>query len=132
MIAAHDIEPSLKMTTIIPGRILEVRLSGKLEKSDYEDFIPEIDRLIEERPAGLRLLVIFDDFKGWDAGGFWEDLKFGAGHLTEFERLAMVGDTTWEKAMAMFCKPITTADVKYFPIEEADRARAWIQEGCSF
>jgi hypothetical protein len=30
--------------------------------------------------------------------------------------------------MAVFCKPFTKADIKYFDVSEAEAAKAWIVE----
>jgi hypothetical protein len=49
------------------------------------------------------------DFHDWKAGALWQDIKFDLKHCTDIERLAMVGDKTWEKGMSVFCKPFTTA-----------------------
>ena len=58
----------------------------------------------------------------------WEDIKFDVKHFKDIERLAMVGDKKWEAGMAAFCKPFTTAKVRYFDESEIDAARTWIEE----
>ena len=68
------------------------------------------------------------DFHGWQVGALWEDIKFDAKHFRDIERLALVGDRQWEKGMAVFCKPFTTAKVRYFPSEKLDEAANWLQE----
>ena len=47
---------------------------------------------------------------------------------TDPERLAMVGETAWEKGMAVVCKPFTMAKIRYFDAAEIDAAWQWIQE----
>ncbi len=69
------------------------------------------------------------DFHGWGAGALWQDIKFDIKHFKDIERLAMVGDRKWEKGMSIFCKPFTTAKVKYFDSKEIDKAQVWIKEG---
>jgi hypothetical protein len=105
---------------------LEIELSGRLTKEDYETFVPKIEAAIAEH-GKLRMLVRLTDFHGWNAGALWEDLKFDARHFTDIERLAIVGEKTWEKGMAVFCKPFTTAEVRYYDKDELDRARAWVE-----
>lgn len=56
----------------------------------------------------------------------WEDVKFDVKHFNDIERLAIVGESAWEKWMAAFCKPFTTAKIRYFPAEQLAEARAWI------
>ncbi len=109
------------------GRILTLRLSGKLTKQDYELFTPEIERRIEEHGT-IRMLAEMHDLDGWETGALWEDLKFDRKHFNDVEHLALVGDKGWEEAMATFCKPFTTAEVRYFDVDEFDEAQRWLRE----
>tara|TARA_B100001248_G_scaffold262528_2_gene259152 strand:+ start:12817 stop:13194 length:378 start_codon:yes stop_codon:yes gene_type:complete len=109
------------------GKFVHLKISGKLEKQDYEMFVPEIDKQIEEQ-GKVNMLVELIDFNGWTAGALWEDTKFGLRHFNDIERLAIVGDKTWEKGMAYFCKVFTTATVRYFDVSKRDDAEQWIKE----
>ena len=109
------------------GKILVIQVSGKLTKADYERFVPEFDRLIEHH-GKLRLLFDMTDFHGWDASAMWEDIKFGVKHFADIERLAMVGETRWQHGMATFCKPFTTATIRYFDHADAAAARQWLEQ----
>src|SRR5688500_13347875 len=107
------------------GKTLEVVGSGKLDKDDYERFVPEAERLIREH-AKIRVLFDMHDFHGWKAGALWEDIKFNAKHFNDIERLAMVGDKRWEKWMSNFCRPFTIAEIHYFEHDQLDQARTWL------
>jgi hypothetical protein len=108
------------------GRILNVKASGKLDKGDYERFVPEAERLI--RKCGkIRIVFEMHDFHGWERGALWEDIKFDLRHFKDIERLAMVGEKAWEHGMAVFCKPFTTAKIRYFDRSQAAEARAWVE-----
>ncbi|MFW6161388.1 MAG: STAS/SEC14 domain-containing protein [Planctomycetota bacterium] len=106
--------------------ILEVRVRGKLTAEDYERFIPEIERLIQEH-GKLRILFEMRDFHGWDAAALWEDIKFDVKHFNDIERLALVGEKRWQKGMSVFCKPFTTAEIRYYELDELERARQWLR-----
>jgi len=107
------------------GRLLEIQLTGKLVKKDYETFLPAVERLVKQH-GKLRMLVEMHDFHGWTAGALWEDIKFDAKHFNDIERLAIVGETKWEKGMTIFCRPFTTAKVRYFDNAKAVEARDWL------
>lgn len=109
------------------GKILVIKVSGKLVKEDYEHFLPEVERLIGQY-GRIRMVVQLHNFHGWTMGALWEDLKFDMKHFRDIERLALVGDRKWEAGMAFFCKPFTTATVRYFDESNADEAFAWIRE----
>jgi len=117
---------SLELHEMDGGKILALNLSGKLHREDYERFVPEVERLIK-RHGKVRVLVQMHDFHGWDMGGIWEDIKFDLRHFNDIERVALVGESSWEKGMAWFCKPFTTAAVRYFDTTQAEEARQWIQ-----
>ena len=110
------------------GKCLLVKLSGKLAKEDYQQFVPEIERLIQ-REGKLRMLVQMHNFHGWTMGALWEDIKFDLKHFGDIERLALVGERKWEAGMAAFCKPFTTAKVHYFDEANAAEAAEWVREG---
>jgi hypothetical protein len=110
------------------GKILEIGMSGKLTKQDYERFVPEVERLIGQH-GKLRLLVRMHDFHGWTLGALWEDIKFDVKHFGDIDRLALVGDKKWESGMAAFCKPFTRATIRYFDESKAEEALSWIREG---
>ncbi|MEN8715732.1 MAG: STAS/SEC14 domain-containing protein [Verrucomicrobiales bacterium] len=109
------------------GKTLAIHVSGKLVKDDYEEFVPEFDRLVTLHG---KLHVLFDmtEFHGWTAGAIWEDTKFATHHFKNIERLAMVGEKKWQEGMAIFCKPFTKATVKYFDHSNAVAAREWLDE----
>jgi len=108
------------------GKILKVRLSGKLVTEDYEKFVPAVDRLVKQH-GKIRMLVEMHDFHGWTAGALWEDTKFAVHHFGEIERLAVVGENQWQHGMAVFCKPFTGAQVRYFDHTAMGEARAWLE-----
>jgi hypothetical protein len=119
---------SVEMHEEAGGKVLEVRLSGKLAKEDYERFAPVVEQLIRQH-GKVRLLVRMHDFHGWTMGALWEDVKFDWGHFSDIERLALVGDRRWEAGMAVFCKPFTRAAIRYFDEAKADEAVRWVNEG---
>jgi hypothetical protein len=87
--------------------------------------VPEVERLIDQ--AGkIRILFEMVDFHGWKAGALWQDIKFDVRHFSDIERLALVGDKKWERGMSAFCRPFTTAKIKYFDLSQKEQAQEWI------
>jgi len=121
---------SIQLTEENGGKILVVRVSGKLAQADYAHFVPELDRLVQKH-GKIRLLFDMTDFHGWEVGAAWEDLKLGLKHFSDIERLALVGETKWQHGMATFCKPFTRAAVRYFDHVDAAGARKWLDEAAA-
>ena len=63
------------------GKVLEIQLTGKLAKEDYDLFVPAVERLVKAH-GKIRLLVEMHDFHGWTAGALWQDIKFDARHFS--------------------------------------------------
>ena len=112
---------------VASGNVLEVSATGKLTKEFYEAFVPAVDKQIKDF-GKLRILFVMHDFHGWTAGALWEDVKFDLAHWRDIERLAIVGESRWEQGMATFCKPFTTAKIKYFDRSQLEEARKWVAE----
>jgi sporulation protein YlmC with PRC-barrel domain len=120
--------PPVELRELHDGTLLAVRLTGKLVKDDYEQLLPVVERLVKQH-GQIRMLVELHDFHGWTMGAAWEDTKFALHHFHDIERLALVGETKWEQAMATFCRPFTKAEVRYFDHTQAAAAREWVAAG---
>ena len=106
--------------------LLVVKASGKLTKDDYATFLPEVDQLIKEQHK-INILFDMHDLHGWEAAAAWEDTKFAFHHFRDIERLAVIGEKRWQKAMTVICKPFTRAEVRYFTRQQSDEAHQWLQ-----
>ncbi len=113
------------LQVISSGKILHVKVTGKLNKEAYETFAPLVDELVAEH-GKVRILFEMHDFHGWTAGALWQDVKFDYKHWKDIERLAIVGESKWEEGMAAFCKPFTSAKVKYFDSAQLADAQSWV------
>ena len=117
---------AIELTEKADGKILEIVISDKLTKEDYEAFVPEVDRLVEKHG---KISILFDmrDFHGWELSAMWEDTKFAARHFRDLDRIAMIGEKKWEKWMAKVCNPFTSAEIRYFDHDHLGDATSWIE-----
>ena len=117
----------IEQLTGLPEKACGFKMSGKLHDADYQTFGPAIDAAIAQH-GKVRLLAQFHDFQGWDLHALWDDIKFSTTHCTKIDRIALVGEKTWEKWMAKVCKPFTMAKIMYFDVAEIDKAWVWLAE----
>ena len=118
---------TIELSEKTDAKLLEVTASGKLSKEDYEHFEPAVSGLIDA--AGkIKILFVMHDFHGWELGAVWEDIKFATKHCRDIDKIAMVGESDWERWMSTICKPFTMSKIKYFDAGEADQARQWLAE----
>jgi hypothetical protein len=116
-----------EMLTGLPANVVGFKLSGKLQDADYKTFVPLVDAAIAKE-GKVRVLAQFHDFHGWDAKALWDDIKFSTTHCTKIDRIALVGEKTWQKWMALVCKPFTMAKIQYFDAAQLDAAKGWLAQ----
>jgi hypothetical protein len=102
-----------------------VRASGKLRDADFVMLFALIDAAVADR-GKIRLLIELHDFRGWDLHGLWDDLKFHTTRSANIERIAYVGDKTWEKWLINMARVFPGTAIRYFDASEMDAVRAWL------
>jgi hypothetical protein len=108
---------------------LVCRVSGRLTEADYEAAVPEIENELLLRDDSLLLMIVLEDFRGWDIAALWEDLKFDVRHSGDFGRIAVLGNSTLEKWGTTLSKPFLGSEMRYFDLKDRAAARAWLSEG---
>jgi ubiquinone/menaquinone biosynthesis C-methylase UbiE len=122
---------SIRLSERNGGKILEVQVTGRLTSKDYRRFVPEFERIIKQH-GKINVLFEMVSFRGWKAAALWDDIKFDLKHFEGIEQLAMVGEKKWQKGMSKFCRPFTTARIRYFDRSEVGEARAWLNAESEF
>jgi hypothetical protein len=108
------------------AKVLELEVNGKFVASDFQNLESKFQRLVKQH-GKIRVLFIMRDFHGWAPTAFWDEVKFDVKHLSDIERLALVGDKQWEKFLGAFGRPFTAAEIRYFDSSALAEARAWIE-----
>ncbi len=114
-------------TTRDQSNIVRLRVTGLLTAEDYDVFVPQIEEAIREHGL-IRIVFDMQDFHGWTFSALWRDVNFDLQHFRDIERIAMVGDKIWEHGMAIFCRPFTSAKIRYFDHSEKGQVEDWITE----
>ena len=111
-----------------PDDIYVLRISGILKRSE---FAAEQSALARQIDTGSkpRLLVILENFEGWERGADWNDLDFYISHGHKISRIAIVAERRWEpQALAFTGAGVRRTPVKFFPPNELEQARSWLAE----
>jgi hypothetical protein len=110
-------------------KVFGMKVSGKVLHHDYQQFVPMLEKLIEEN-GSIRCLIEIIDFHGIKFRALWEEIKFDVRHARQIGRCAAVGDRAWEAWMSKLSQPIFwNAEIRYFDVAERDQAWEWIREG---
>jgi len=111
----------------MPDSVIAVRGVGKVSGDDYREVLdPAIERATSHGRKVRFYLELGDGFEGYEPSAMLADASVGMGHLTSFERVAVVTDTDWIRHAIHLLGPLIPADVRVFSIAEVDTARAWV------
>lgn len=119
----------LERITDLPDFVLGFNARGEVSADDYRrELVPAVERALI-RSRKLRLLyVLGDGFTGLTAAAAWEDTKIGFGHLTRFDRIAVVTDIAWiDRALRAF-RFLVPLEIRVYGNRRLDEARRWITE----
>jgi hypothetical protein len=117
------------MITIEQGEdenFVTLRAAGKLTPTDYDAAVPEIENLLDLEGKPLRLMIRLEEFRGWELGALWDELRFDVKHHDDFGRIAVVGDSKWQEWGTRLSNPFFGGEVRYFDWDDMDEARAWL------
>ena len=103
-----------------------IRVSGRLQKKDYEQAIPELEKVLNE--GTTRALLELDDFKGFTPAALVEELKFDIRHRKDFDRIAVLGSSTLEELGVRMIRPFFSGQVRIFEKTQRSDAEAWLHE----
>lgn len=107
--------------------ILYTTVIKELDQADYDRLLPIVENLIEQY-GKVRWYFEMEDFDGWTLDALWSDIKFDFKHRNDFEKIVMVGRKDWMDWMTQLMKPFTSAEIRFFELEEQAAAREWIKE----
>ena len=110
-----------------PDGIYVLTASGELSRQDYNGFVPEFRRVVGARRS-VRLLLDLRGFRGWTLPALWDELEFDIAHRGQFERMAIVADSTWLAWATKLARPFLGAEMRFFAPDEIDRARDWLAD----
>ena len=111
-----------------PNDICVLRISGILKRSEFGAEESAFARHIETG-SNPRLLVILENFEGWEGGVDWIDLDFYISHGRKISKIAIVAERRWEAlALAFAGAGVRRTPVKFFPPDELGQARGWLAE----
>lgn len=108
--------------------ILTVKMSGRLAQGELAGVQQQAAELLRPQ-SKTAILVLAENFQGWERGGDWNDLAFQMENDRYIKKLAIVGDRKWEDLALLFAaKGIRKFPIEYFPPDQAVKARAWLKE----
>ena len=111
-----------------PNDICVLRISGSLKQSEFGAEQSALSRRVETG-AKPCLLVILENFDGWERGADWNDLDFLVSYSHKIMKIAIVAERRWETlALAFAGAGFRLGPVKFFAPNELEEAQSWLVE----
>jgi hypothetical protein len=108
--------------------LITIKITGKLTQPEWLDLQKESGTHIQQF-GRARVLIITENFQGWERKGDWGDVSFQAKYDKAIERMAIVAEKKWEDLTLMFtAKGLRPFPIEFFEPSEVGRAKAWIAE----
>ena len=105
---------------------LSLKAIGKLTHEDYLKITPMIDSaLAEVKEPQVNVFIDGTELEGWELRAAWDDFKLGLKHGSEFNKIAIYGNKTWQEYTAKIAAWFVSGQVRYFT--DAKAAFAWLQ-----
>ncbi len=110
-----------------PDDLCVLRISGVLMQAEFDNTQSTVGSRVDAG-AEPRVLIILENFEGWEAGAEWSsDYLFAQG--SKIAKIAIVGEPRWElQALTFTGAGIRRTPVRYYPIAELAQARTWLAD----
>lgn len=119
----------IDLITGLPENVLGFTAKGRVTAEDYETVvIPAVEKKLAKFPKVRCLYHIGDEFESYEAGAMWDDAKVGLGHITSWEKFAVITDVEWIRIMCRMFGFIMPGRVRIFDNKDLKSAIEWISE----
>jgi hypothetical protein len=74
-------------------KLLVIRITGLLKKSELDGVQATVAKQLSTESANrINILIIVENFQGWERNADWGDISFYAEHGDKMGKIAIVGD----------------------------------------
>ena len=118
----------IKILDGFPEATVAVACEGHITRQDYEKVL--VPRMNEALAGHEKVRIYYEigpSFSGFEAGAIWEDTKVGLGHLSRYERMALITDVAWIRLAVGAFRFLMPGRLRLFGTSQANEARAWIK-----
>ena len=105
------------------GNLLGYSVSGDVTKADFETLTPVVASVVAEQ-GSVCLLLDVTDFKVEKVSAVSSQVDFAKQFQGKIDKMAIVGDQSWEKAAGQLCDKFGVSNFKFF--ETDSDAWTWL------
>ena|SRR5690554_4760029 len=107
--------------------IIAIQVEGEITRHDYEKINPLIDKTIREYNQ-LKFLILMGEIDAIKPEAFIKDVKIYLNSFNKIEKVAIVGNSSWQKLLAGISSPFISGKLKFFQQSQIMEAQSWLGE----
>ncbi|MDF1692483.1 MAG: STAS/SEC14 domain-containing protein [Zhongshania sp.] len=110
------------------AHIVGVRVSGKVNHTDIEIILAEVERKLASE-AYLGVLIELEHFDGFTIRGLVKEFKFLSKYINRLTRTAIVGEPRWfNRGTELIKRVYPNIEIEHFIPLQKDEALLWVSE----
>lgn len=110
------------------GNILGLKIIGNVTKEDFKILVPEVQALVDQE-GSISLLLDMTQFKWEDIHAWGADFNFSRAYRNKINKMAVVGDRTWQKWVTKLVEPFYhSVEARFFDPSDIESAWKWLKE----
>lgn len=108
--------------------IYGIEFSDSLTEDDYDTFVSTLKQSLEQHTT-TRFLCVLDGVEGWEPEEKWEQLAFDVRHVSDLDKVAIVGDDLWERWVDKVNLLFPASQIQTYDADDYDEALQWVRGG---
>ena len=108
--------------------IVALKATGKISGEDYKKIQPLLEKTVKDH-GSIDLYIEIENIEGVKPAALWEDFKAYFNYVNKINKIAVVGEDNWTKALTATIKPLVKGEVKFYTADDSLEAKKWIDQG---
>ena len=117
---------TLDYTEFPDDKVVEVRLDGRITRTEYDGCIDKLQDFIDTHGTVKRVEIIAS-FTGFDPSTIWEGIKFDFRNITHISHVAVVSDIGWISPASKAAGALVSTQLRRFGMDHLEEARTWVR-----
>lgn len=110
------------------GRVIVIKMTGLISEAEIDGCNEEFVDAFENETQ-RRLLLDWQELKGWEKGAKTAGTWVGMRHWATIRRVAVVADAKWDEEILRIADIYRAAEVQRFSPQKREAALAWLNAG---
>ncbi len=110
----------------VEDSVVHIRIKDLMQVAD-KNKLESLGTDMISKGKKIRLVVLLENFKGWEKSDVWGDVEFMMDHVDDIVRMAIVGDERWKEQVLIFVgKGLRKTEIEFFPPSSMKKAEDWV------